>query len=188
MMMSIPGLVAESLARLANGAVTLLRNRQNLNLSRDEFRFCRIGFSQFGEDLAVTRWLDEKLGNVPKIYVDAGCFHPIHCSNTLLLHERGWQGVNIDMSHQKLEAFRKLRPRDFNVAAALSSRPKQNFIVTSGIGLTDRLSDSHGGNPSLREHSMTFWPKLRFASRGSAISINEADYARCGHKHELAPS
>jgi len=37
-------------AKLTNQALSLLRNRTNLELSREEFRSSNISFSQFGED------------------------------------------------------------------------------------------------------------------------------------------
>lgn len=78
-------IIGRAVAKATNAALTLLRNRVDLNLSREEFRFSRIWFSQFGEDQAVLRWLDDHFPNAPQIYVDAGAFHPIHASNTLLL-------------------------------------------------------------------------------------------------------
>jgi hypothetical protein len=132
------------IAAVANLLVSNLRNHVNLRLSPEEFRYSRISFSQFGEDLAVLRWLDDELGsaNVHHIYVDAGCFHPIRFSNTLLLNKRGWRGINIDMSQHKIDLFNQERQRDFNVCAALSDKVDSMECLTYGIGLTDRLSHS----------------------------------------------
>jgi FkbM family methyltransferase len=129
-----------ALARTVNAGLTLLRNRTDLHLSREEFRFSRISFSQFGEDLAVLRWLEERFPNALRVYVDAGAFHPIHFSNTLLLKKRGWWGVNIDMMPDKIDEFRRLRPDDFNVVAALSSANVEMYAVQNEGRLTDRLS------------------------------------------------
>ncbi len=133
--------VGKIVAFIGNWFLTILRNRVDLSLTRDEFRFSRIGFSLFGEDRAVLHWLDERLSNVTPIYVDAGCFHPILHSNTLLLYKRGWRGFNIDMSPAKIAAFNRLRPDDINIVAALSSAPGEMFCFeyqNSG-GPTDRL-------------------------------------------------
>lgn len=102
--------IGDITAVAANWLVSTLRNRTNLSLTREEFRFSRISFSQFGEDIAVLRWIEENLKDVAPFYVDAGCFHPIHYSNTLLLHKKGWCGINIDLSSQKIEVFNRLRP------------------------------------------------------------------------------
>jgi hypothetical protein len=120
---------ARPISAITNRLLTRLRNGVDLNLSREEFRYSRVGFAQFSEDLAVIRWIDERIPQIPRIYVDAGCFHPIHCSNTLLLHKRGWRGVNIDMFPSKIAAFKALRPADYNVLAALSSHIQEVEVL-----------------------------------------------------------
>ena len=71
--------------------------------------------------MAVLRWVDG-LKMIPQIYVDVGCYHPIHWSNTLLLHKRGWKGVNVDLDKSRITEFERLRPGDYNVLAAVSDR------------------------------------------------------------------
>ena len=53
-------------------------------------------------------------------YVDAGCYHPLHLSNTHLLYKRNWSGINIDLSEFSIALFNYLRPRDININAAIS--------------------------------------------------------------------
>jgi FkbM family methyltransferase len=138
-------LFARPISAITNRLLTRLRNGVDLNLSREEFRYSRISFAQFGEDLAVTRWIDEWIPNIPRIYIDAGCFHPIHFSNTLLLHKRGWRGVNIDMFPSKIALFEALRPADYNVVAALSSHIQEIEVLEYEGGLTDMLRVSNSG-------------------------------------------
>src|SRR5262249_24319871 len=61
----------------------------------------------------------------------------------LLLHKRGWRGVNIDMIPGKIVIFDKLRPDDMNVVAALSNRVSEVSITRAphDSGCTDRISD-----------------------------------------------
>jgi len=117
-----------------------------LRLTREEFRFSRISFSQFGEKMARRKPTD-----VAPIYVDAGCFHPIHFSNTLLLLKRGWRGINIDMTPEKIEIFKILRPFDFNVCAALSDAPRSMMRLAYEGGLTDRIDRSDAAKSLLNE-------------------------------------
>jgi FkbM family methyltransferase len=131
-------LITGATATVANFIITRLRNRVDLHLGREEFRFSQISFSLSGEDLAITRWL-EWLPDVPKIYVDAGCFHPIYGSNTLLLYKRGWHGINIDMVPDKIALFDKYRPDDLNVVAALGSACTDVIMYEYEDSLTDRL-------------------------------------------------
>ena len=46
-----------------------------------------------------------------------GCYHPIKYSNTALLHNRGWQGINIDMNQTSIDLFNILRKKDKNICA-----------------------------------------------------------------------
>src|SRR5689334_2059395 len=142
---------ARAVAYTANKLLTVLRNYENLRLTREEFRQTKISFSSFGEDLAVIRWLYQ-FPNIPKIYVDAGCNDPIINSNTLLLHKHGWRGVNIDMSSEHIDAFNRLRPDDINVVAALGSSTKEMKLFGYGNSPTghDRLGEMSAYNlPSL---------------------------------------
>ena len=71
-----------------------------------------------GEDLIIA----ELTKNLEKgFYVDAGCYHPLHLNNTYLLHKRGWEGVNIDISKYSIDLFDYLRPNDHNVNAAVTN-------------------------------------------------------------------
>jgi hypothetical protein len=49
----IGGFTERFAANMANRPLTLLRNRVDLKLTREEFRYACIGFGQFSEDLAI---------------------------------------------------------------------------------------------------------------------------------------
>jgi FkbM family methyltransferase len=53
-------------------------------------------------------------------YVDVGAHHPMRFSNTFLLYRKGWRGLNIDANPNSMQMFRRVRPRDINVEAAVS--------------------------------------------------------------------
>ena len=92
------------------------------------FRYARVSYSQFGEDLVAFHTLGQK----PGFYVDAGAFHPVYLSNTYLLHKSGWRGVNIDASEKTIEIFKRLRPGDINLHAALSDEERDIDFCTFG--------------------------------------------------------
>jgi len=80
--------------------------------------YSRDSFSQEGEDLLLERYLqDRKTG----FYVDVGAHHPLRFSNTYRLYRRGWRGLNIDANPGSMAIFKRLRPRDINVEAAVSA-------------------------------------------------------------------
>ena len=58
------------------------------------------------------------------IYVDLGCNHPIKFNNTYLLYKRGWTGINIDSDEKSVKEFNKLRNKDININAIVSSKNK----------------------------------------------------------------
>jgi hypothetical protein len=96
-----------------------LRNRRQGWLTREEIRSARFSFSQFGEDLVIEELLG-RMGISHGFYVDVGAFDPVIGSNTLLLFKGGWSGINIDVDEQKMERFRRARPRDWNLACGVS--------------------------------------------------------------------
>ena len=71
-----------------------------------------------GEDLIIQNYL-KNINN--GFYVDAGCYHPLHLSNTYLLHKRNWSGINIDISQFSIDLFNFLRPNDLNIYSAVSN-------------------------------------------------------------------
>tara|TARA_B100000287_G_C20506844_1_gene731432 strand:+ start:138 stop:737 length:600 start_codon:yes stop_codon:yes gene_type:complete len=70
-----------------------------------------------GEDLEVKKYFNNKKKG---FYVDVGAYHPIHRNNTMLLHEMGWEGINIDISDFSIKLFDHLRPDDTNLNIAVS--------------------------------------------------------------------
>lgn len=72
-----------------------------------------------GEDLIIADFFKD-INNGS--YVDAGCYHPLHLSNTYLLYKKGWRGVNIDLSEYTIDLFNFLRPDDLNLLTAISDK------------------------------------------------------------------
>ena len=54
-------------------------------------------------------------------YVDVGCYHPTHLNNCHLLYQKGWSGINIDISKFSIDLFNYLRPKDLNINCAISN-------------------------------------------------------------------
>jgi FkbM family methyltransferase len=75
-------------------------------------------YSQEGEDLILERFLEFRPSG---FYVDVGAHHPMRFSNTYRLYRRGWRGLNIDANPGSMALFQKMRPKDINIEAAVSS-------------------------------------------------------------------
>ena len=76
-------------------------------------------YSQFGEDLKVKKIFQNKKKG---FYVDVGAYHPLKINNTYLLHKKGWNGINIDVSSFSIDLFNFLRPEDLNYQCAVSNK------------------------------------------------------------------
>lgn len=116
---------------------------QALPLQPEDLRCAKVTFSQFGEDLIVADHLmNFRKTSAKGIYIDTGCFHPFKYSNTRLLNLMGWNGVNIDASKEAISEFKKFRPNDKNILAALAERAEENIFIQTTSGATSRLA--HG--------------------------------------------
>ncbi len=92
----------------------------------------RESYSQDGEDKILEEIFKNKSSG---LYVDVGCYHPIELSNTALLYNKGWKGINIDISEYSIKLFNYLKPGDINLNLAVS-----NFNGYADIFFQKRLS------------------------------------------------
>ena len=76
-------------------------------------------YSMDGEDLQIKKYFGNKKNG---FYVDVGAYHPIQRNNTVLLHQMGWEGINIDVSNFSIKLFNHLRPSDTNLNIAISKK------------------------------------------------------------------
>ncbi|KZD00160.1 MULTISPECIES: FkbM family methyltransferase [Thalassospira] len=102
-------------------------------------RFWQKCYSQNGEDAYLQALIgDRKRGT----YVDVGGFHPRKYSNTRLLYEQGWSGVNIDMFETKIALFKFDRPNDINVCCAVSDKAGEMIAYEfPGMGALDTTDE-----------------------------------------------
>jgi len=91
-------------------------------ISQYLYRKYSTSFSQGGEDVILAGLFS---GRRNGFFVDVGAFHPYKLSNTYLLYKKGWSGINIDAAPGSMEVFKKMRPRDINLEAAISDVPEQ---------------------------------------------------------------
>jgi len=108
-----------------------------------ELRAMRVSYSQFGEDLVVRTHFTGDFDNSIGRFIDVGAFHPSKYSNTMLLSQLGWRGINIDCEPAKIARFEKLRPQDHNICAAVGEAPGEMiYLEYPSEGLTNRIVDS----------------------------------------------
>jgi|TARA_B110001452_G_scaffold167227_1_gene139694 FkbM family methyltransferase len=112
-------------------------------------------YSQNQEDLFINDYFKEKNNG---FYIDIGCYHPIKYSNTALLYNRGWKGINIDMNQTSIDLFNILRKRDKNICAAISNANRETVQYFdhsfSPINTLDKkFSDTASKKFSFKQHT-----------------------------------
>ena len=86
---------------------------------KHKFFIKKNSYAMDNEDIAVLDYFKDKKNG---FYVDVGCYHPIHRSNTYLLHKQNWCGINIDTSEFSIDLFDFIRPKDLNYNFAISNK------------------------------------------------------------------
>ena len=84
--------------------------------------------SQFGEDKFILDLFDKDYKGK---YLDLGCYHPTRHSNTYILYQNAWTGINIDLNPLTIELFNFMRPRDlnYNIAISNSEEEKELYFI-----------------------------------------------------------
>lgn len=92
-------------------------------------------YSQFGEDVIAQHYFKSR-NTKSGFYVDVGAHSPKFFSNTYHFYKRGWRGINIEPTPGRVEMFRRMRPRDINLALAISDRDEElTFFTFKAEGL-----------------------------------------------------
>lgn len=93
-------------------------------------------YSQIAEDLVLMFYLKDELD---KTYIDVGCNDPSRFSNTRLLYEAGWNGIDIDANPDFEVSYQKLRPRNTFVSELVGTSLKPlnfYFFAESALNTT----------------------------------------------------
>ncbi len=85
--------------------------------------FHRWGRIYFSKNILLLNKIDKGF------YVDVGACHPFMYSNTALLYESGWRGINIEPNPNLMKNFHNHRPLDVNVVKAISFQEEKGKIT-----------------------------------------------------------
>lgn len=96
-------------------------------------------YSQCGEDAVILRGIFGEMRD--GFYVDVGAHHPFRFSNTAMLHERGWTGINIDIDERAIEAFNQCRPNDINILCGVAAQDGAMKMHLFNEGAVNTLVD-----------------------------------------------
>jgi FkbM family methyltransferase len=137
--------VHAKLGRILKKLKNLPRGRRSFSSPLEELRSMRVSYSAFGEDLVVRHHFRTNFDNATGRFIDVGAFHPFKFSNTMLLSQLGWRGINIDCDPVKIARFEKLRPQDVNVCAAVGEAVRDMIYLQYPLGVTDRIVEAGAG-------------------------------------------
>ena len=103
-------------------------------------------------------------------YIDVGCYHPVRGSLTYKLYNKGWRGVNIDISSSSINLFNIARPKDKNLNVGITNN--------NGEGFYYQLSNINQGN-SLKKYDNAEKIKIKLSTIDQIITdlkIEKIDY------------
>jgi len=86
-------------------------------------------YSQWGEDLIINKFFQNKKKG---FYFDIGSYHPYTLNNTLLLHKKGWNGINIDINPTAIDLFNISRPNDINICTTIDEKKRKFKMFFDG--------------------------------------------------------
>jgi len=110
-------------------------------------------YSRWGEDLFLIDYF-KKVSNGR--YIDVGAFHPFRGSNTYLLYNKGWRGINIDLNKTSIDLFKLARPADINLNLVVSdNQEKITIYQNKDLGKMNTINPKYASyylkNCSMRE-------------------------------------
>ena len=114
------------------------RIKLHLHLFRYKFFKKSFYYSKNNEDLFLSNYFKNKLNGR---YIDIGAHHPYRSSNTCLLYQTGWSGINIDLSKTSIDLFNIARPRDTNLNFVVADKKRKVKIYESkNLGLLNTIN------------------------------------------------
>jgi hypothetical protein len=103
------------------------------------FKNSFISYSLSGEDYILHNFFVNQSNG---FYIDVGCNDPIRNSNTFFFYSKGWRGLNIDINPKKIDAFKKYRPKDISIIAAISDSIETKKYYTFSSDSVNTIDES----------------------------------------------
>lgn len=111
----------------------------------------RISYAQVGEDVVIS----QVLKRTPRTYIDLGSNHPAFGNNTYYFYLRGGRGVCVDPNSEFAPLYKKWRPDDSFICAAVSGTQAPTVpFVRSGGHTGWHVSSGDGDMPSITVPNM----------------------------------
>mgnify|MGYP006103656491 CR=1 FL=1 len=135
----------------------------------------RSTYSQWGEDLEIIKFFkNKKKGN----YLDIGCFHPLMYSNTCLLNQNKWTGINIDLNQTTIDLFNILRPKDLNVCRIIGSEEKKVKVYFDSLFSPVNTADKNFYNTHKKKFFKNMFTREVISQKLSEIMFKNKMYKK----------
>jgi FkbM family methyltransferase len=145
----------------------------------------RVTYSIEAEDLLIERLFYALIEPDPGhkgFFVDIGAYDPVRASNTFLLYQKGWSGVNVDPNPEAIRRFREQRPRDTAVHAAIGRDGEEgNYLMFDEPLLNGFLSPDMEARHVAQGNRILERVPVEFRSVGSLL----AEFAPPGIRIDL---
>ena len=136
-------------------------------------------YSRWGEDLFLQDYFK---GVSNGRYIDVGAFHPFRGSNTYLLYNKGWRGINIDLNKTSIDLFNLARPADTNLnLVVLDNQKKITVYQNKDLGKMNTINPQYASyylkNYSVRESSSISLNNIleKYCSKNNKFEIINID-------------
>jgi FkbM family methyltransferase len=103
--------------------LTLLKGLRKVLLPGVQFHF-----GMTAEDIVLRFLVEKYLGRKALTYVDVGCHEPTRISNSYLLYLEGARGLAVDLNPKFGDQFKRARPNDTFVCAAVSDGTHEAMV------------------------------------------------------------
>lgn len=159
-----------------------LWNMRGLPSSLAALRSARATYSQFGEDAVLASLFDP--GQREGLYLDLGCFRPMQWSNTYYFYRRGWRGLAVDASPRYKKEWRRFRPRDRHLTAAIVPTAEvsvREFIDSDDSPATSRCITGKAAAGRLSMNSLAIADAKDWWSFGGSPDLVSIDLEGMDH-------
>ena len=147
----------------------------------------RRSYSQFGEDLYILNYFGNDFRGT---FIDVGVLHPYFMSNTALLVERGWRGINIEPNPHVYPLVELARPSMTNLQVAISNnRGTVDFVCNgsfSGIADSTYLWTGDGKSATVSVGAIPLSDVFEMLPTNKPVDVLDIDVE--GHDFEVLVS
>lgn len=124
-------------------------------------------YAQHGDDIYLAN-IFKLIGIDKPSYLDIGCNHPYHNSNTALFYEMGCRGMNVDANPNVMSWLEEHRHEDKNIWMGICDNSeiteREFYLVdaTSGLNSFDKDHIEHFSGHKIREKKMISTMNINF--------------------------